>query len=249
MTFDGLEDRPLDHLYDGDEGDRIGEHARNIEELEIELDLKADAVAPPQQFDHEHDLPDQGEARARRHNEKGRELRQDDVPHAAPGTEAERAGHVGKVPVERPHALAQRNDDQRQLVQGHRADRGHLRQPEPDICKHSDDERRQIEQEQDPTVEGRIHGAPTAHEKADQRPDRHRQPEADQNAEQGHPEVMKHATLRDLIRQGHDDRRCRRELTAGRKARGSFPDQEEQNDRAEADGEVAGGDPHATLNR
>ena len=45
-----------------DEGQRIGEQTGDIEQLESDADLEADAVRAAQQFDNQHDLPYQREA-------------------------------------------------------------------------------------------------------------------------------------------------------------------------------------------
>src|SRR5574341_252678 len=45
------------------ERQRVRQDARDVEELEVGAELKADSIAPPQQLHDEHDLPYQGEAR------------------------------------------------------------------------------------------------------------------------------------------------------------------------------------------
>src|SRR5260370_36831714 len=85
----GLQHAPFDQLNDRDEGERAGEDSRHIEELEIELDLKADAVAAPEQFDEQDDLPDERQPRASRDQEARHQMRNDDVAETMPGAETE----------------------------------------------------------------------------------------------------------------------------------------------------------------
>ena len=79
MLLPGVKDAQFDDLDHQDEGNGVGEYAGNIEELEEEVQLKADTVAAPQQFDHQHDLPNESQAGARGGGEVGAELGQDDV--------------------------------------------------------------------------------------------------------------------------------------------------------------------------
>src|SRR5512134_427279 len=54
MSFNGLHQEIFDCQHDGDKGERIAEDRRHVEELEIEVKLKAYAVRPPEQLDDEH---------------------------------------------------------------------------------------------------------------------------------------------------------------------------------------------------
>ena len=76
MSFKRLHQEGFDRQHDGDEGESIGQDAGDVEQLERDPDLEADAVRTPEQLDDEHDLPDQRQAGARRCGEIGRELRQ-----------------------------------------------------------------------------------------------------------------------------------------------------------------------------
>src|SRR5215471_9403638 len=58
-SFKGLHQQDLNCQYHGDEGERIGQDTCHIEQLEGNADLESDPVRPPQQFDHQHDLPHQ----------------------------------------------------------------------------------------------------------------------------------------------------------------------------------------------
>ena len=71
-------------LRDQDEGERVGQDQRDVEQLEIDLNLEADAVAAAEQLDHQDDLPDQRETGASGGEEIRRELRQDHVPQRPP---------------------------------------------------------------------------------------------------------------------------------------------------------------------
>src|SRR5918995_4545480 len=64
MALERQQDRPFDDLDDRDEGDRVGEDGGDVEQLEIQADLKADAARAAEQLGDQHDLPDQREAGA-----------------------------------------------------------------------------------------------------------------------------------------------------------------------------------------
>src|SRR5215831_3782566 len=57
MSFKRLHQKRFDCQHDGDEGESIGQDARDVEQLERDPDLEADAVRTPKQLDNEHDLP------------------------------------------------------------------------------------------------------------------------------------------------------------------------------------------------
>src|SRR5262245_36229855 len=59
MSFKGLHHKEFDEEHDRYEGERVGEDAGNVEELEEGVDLEADAVRAAEQLDHQHDLPDE----------------------------------------------------------------------------------------------------------------------------------------------------------------------------------------------
>src|SRR5437764_6094863 len=62
MSFKRLHQKRFDCQYDGDEGESIGQDARDVEQLERDPDLEANAVRTPEQLDNEHDLPNQRQA-------------------------------------------------------------------------------------------------------------------------------------------------------------------------------------------
>src|SRR5689334_25133579 len=57
--FKGLQQQGLDHEHHGRKGQRIGQQQRDVEQLERNADLEADAVRASQQFRNQHDLPHQ----------------------------------------------------------------------------------------------------------------------------------------------------------------------------------------------
>src|SRR5262249_4444884 len=94
MSFKRLHQERFDCQHDGDEGESIGQDARDVEQLERNPDLEADAVRTPEQLDNEHNLPNQRQAGAGGGSEIGCELRQYDVAHARPRPHAKHLGHV-----------------------------------------------------------------------------------------------------------------------------------------------------------
>src|SRR5215831_10730725 len=75
-SFKGLHQKGFDRQHDGGEAQRIGEDTCHIEQLERNTDLEPDAVRTAQELDHQHDLPHQRKAGARRRRQIGQELRQ-----------------------------------------------------------------------------------------------------------------------------------------------------------------------------
>src|ERR1700686_5547445 len=59
MSFKRLHQECFDHQHDGDEGDGIGQEARDIEQLERDPDFEPDPVGTAEQLDDEDDLPHQ----------------------------------------------------------------------------------------------------------------------------------------------------------------------------------------------
>src|ERR1019366_2796635 len=59
MSFKRLHQECFDHQHDSDEGDGIGQEARDIEQLERDPDFEPDPVGAAQQLDDEDDLPHQ----------------------------------------------------------------------------------------------------------------------------------------------------------------------------------------------
>src|SRR5262245_35682173 len=58
-SYKGLHQKDFDDQDHGDESQRIGQDARDVEQLKCHADLEPDAVRPPEQFDDQHDLPHQ----------------------------------------------------------------------------------------------------------------------------------------------------------------------------------------------
>src|SRR3984957_19840833 len=74
MTFKGLHRECFDDEHDRSEGQGVGEQERDVEQLEGGIDFEPHAVGPAHQLDHQHDLPHERQARARRRSEIGRKL-------------------------------------------------------------------------------------------------------------------------------------------------------------------------------
>ena len=64
------EHRHLDGENDAHERQGVSENGADVEILEIDAELEADAVAAPQELDHEHDLPDERQSAARRQSSR-----------------------------------------------------------------------------------------------------------------------------------------------------------------------------------
>src|SRR5918994_5898904 len=101
MALERQQDGPFDDLDDRDEGDRVGENAGDVEQLEMQPDLKADAARAAKQLGDQHDLPDQREAGAGGRGKIGIELRQDHLLQGAPPADPVYRGHLQEVAVER----------------------------------------------------------------------------------------------------------------------------------------------------
>ena len=56
-ALERLEQPPLDQLDDGDEGKRVGEDRGDVEQLEVDAELEADAVRAAEQLDLDHYFP------------------------------------------------------------------------------------------------------------------------------------------------------------------------------------------------
>src|SRR5262245_9753717 len=74
-SFNGLHHCGFDNENDRNECQRIGKNERHVKQLKGHADLKSYAIWASEEFDDEHDLPDQREAGTRRGGEIGRELR------------------------------------------------------------------------------------------------------------------------------------------------------------------------------
>src|SRR6516165_781018 len=138
-SFKGLHQQIFDCEHDGYKGDGVAENGRHVEELEVEVELKAHPVWPTEQLDHQNNLPDQGDTRSRGGREIGLKLWQGDIAQLAPERQAVSARHLLEPRVESARALAHGDNGIRDLVQRDGADRRCLVQPEPDIGKNDDD--------------------------------------------------------------------------------------------------------------
>jgi hypothetical protein len=83
MSFKRLHHECFNRQHDRDEGQSISEDARDVEQLKRHADLKSNAVGPTEEFDDEHDFPDQRQPRAGRGRKVGRKLRKNDMAYAS----------------------------------------------------------------------------------------------------------------------------------------------------------------------
>src|ERR1700680_2067591 len=94
MSFKRLNQKRFHGEHDRDEGESISQDARNVEQLERDPDLEADAVGPAEEFDDEYNLPDQRQARAGRSGERRGKLWEYDVTYAHPDAHSKNLGHL-----------------------------------------------------------------------------------------------------------------------------------------------------------
>src|SRR3546814_16252472 len=100
------------------------------------MNLKADAVGAAEQFHHQYDLPDQGQAGAAGSGDKGKELRQHDVAQQLEAREAKCLRHLHEVGIKRERALAQGDHDIGDLVQRYCGQRRRLGEADPDVAEY-----------------------------------------------------------------------------------------------------------------
>ena len=62
-----------------DEGKRVGQKPRHVEQLERDADLEADTIRAAEQFDDEDDLPHKRQTGPHRRREIGHKLRHDNM--------------------------------------------------------------------------------------------------------------------------------------------------------------------------
>src|SRR6516162_2056073 len=142
----------FNHEHDGCEGQRVSKQARNIEQLEGDTDFEADAVRAAEQFGNQHDLPDQRQAGARGRRDVGQKLRQHDIAKGSSARNGKDRRHLVKGRIERARTLAQGDYGRRKLVDCDRSDCGDLGQSGPDVSEHDHDQRRQVEQQNQPRI-------------------------------------------------------------------------------------------------
>ena len=91
--------------------------------------------------------------------------------------------------IKRPRAFAHDDDGVGQLVERDGADRGDFREARPDIGEHDDDQRRQIEQRDQPGIEQPVGELVATHDIADRRPETHGEREGGDNPRQRDREI------------------------------------------------------------
>src|SRR5690606_6068986 len=89
MGLKRLNHQEFDEQHDADEGESVAENGGDIEQLEIEVDLEADAIRASEQLDHQDDLPDQRQPGAAGCGNEGEELWQHHVAQQPQPREAE----------------------------------------------------------------------------------------------------------------------------------------------------------------
>ena len=171
-ALERLQHAPFDQLHDDDERQRVGQDAGDVEQLEIDAELEADPVGAAEQLDHQHDLPDQRQARAGGAGEVGIELRQDHVAQPPAARDPEHLGHLEQAGIERAGTLADRDHDVGDLVQRHGQDRSTLDQADPDIGQDDGDQRRQVEEEHQPGLAQLVGEPDPAHQDAQRHAER-----------------------------------------------------------------------------
>ena len=91
--------------------------------------------------------------------------------------------------IERPRAFAHDDDGVGQLVERDGADRGDFREAGPDIGEHDDDQRRQIEQRDEPGIEQPVGELVATHDIADRRAETHGEREGGDDARERDREI------------------------------------------------------------
>src|ERR1700722_9979389 len=93
MTFKGLHQECFDSEHDRSEGQGVGEHERDVEQLEGGIDFEPHPVWPAHEFNHENDLPNKRKTRAGRGGEIRRKLRRAKGGEPFQRREAEHSRH------------------------------------------------------------------------------------------------------------------------------------------------------------
>src|SRR5215510_8694692 len=135
-SFNGLHHCGFDNENDGYKRERIGKNKRHVKQLKGHADLKSYAIRAPEQFDDEHDLPDQRKAGTPRRGEIRSELRQNDVPQKLSSRQGKDTRHFVEAGIESAGTFAHRNHGVRQFVDCDRQYACDLCQPTPDERQH-----------------------------------------------------------------------------------------------------------------
>src|SRR5437660_961368 len=144
MSLKGLYQEGFDRQHHDDEGNRIGQQQTNVEKLERDADLEANAVRAAHQLDDEHDFPHERQAGAGRRGDVRRKLRQNNMTQAHPRGHAKDLRHLIELAIQGARTLTHGDDRVRQLVQRDGADRRDFVQPDPYISEDDNHQRRQI---------------------------------------------------------------------------------------------------------
>ncbi len=227
MTLERLHDEGFNRQHDADERQRIGQEQRDIEKLEGAADLEADAVRAAEQLDDKHDLPDKRKARARRRGDIGRKLRHHDMSDAGLPGHGEDRRHFLQPRIERTGALADRRHRIGQFVERDGEYSGNLRQPEPDIGKHDDDECWQVQQNDEPGIAETVERRAAPHQDAEDRAEHHRQCEGNGDARQCRRHIEIECVRMRLAADDGEHRKRRGQEAAVGDHRGRLPERDE----------------------
>src|SRR6185312_5788579 len=115
-SFNRLYQKAFDHKHNYDEADRIAQYPRHVEQREGRAEDESDAIRTSEQFDHQHDLPDDRKDGTRAGRQIGRELRDYDMPDPRQSGELKGFRHFLEFGIERAGSLAHHDGDVWQFV-------------------------------------------------------------------------------------------------------------------------------------
>src|SRR3984957_13308529 len=149
-SFKRLYQKAFDHEHEHDEADRIAQYPGHVEQRECRTQHKPYAVWASEQLDHKHDLPDDGQTRARACRQIGRKLRHHDVTNSLESRELKCLRHLVDLRIERAGAFTHDDNDIRQFIDGYRQDRRGLVGADPDIGENDHYQPRHVDQHDQP---------------------------------------------------------------------------------------------------
>ena len=160
-------------MHNNHEHQTPGDNLGDVEQLKLQVELEADAVAAPEQFGDQHNLPDQRDARTTCRRDIRSQLGQDKVAQGLPFAEPINERHFPQIGIHRAHALAYRHDDIGDFVDRDGDNERDLGQAQPDIRQYHNDQRRDVEKENKPRVKQGVDAPEVAHRKANRDADEH----------------------------------------------------------------------------
>jgi hypothetical protein len=111
------------------------------------------------------------------------------MAEGTPARNGKHGRHLVKRGVQRARALAQGDDGCRHLVDCNRGDRGNLGEAGPDIGHHDHDQRRQIEQQDQPGIAKAIGKAHPSHQISQRDADRDGEGKGQRDPRERHPDI------------------------------------------------------------